>query len=54
MAAVGCFAVPFTFGPESFGLLLRGGGAGALRGAGPIVDVAVERTRGIGGEGGDC
>ena len=40
LAAAGCFVVPFTLGPEIFGVLLGIGDAGTFRGAGPIVDIA--------------
>ena len=44
LAGVGCFVVPFTLGPDIFGVLLGLGEAGTFRGAGPIVgDYGVER-----------
>jgi len=51
LAAAGCFVVPFTLGPETFGVLLGLGEAGTFRGAGPIVDVAESREHEGGGEG---
>ena len=40
VAAAVCFAVPFTLGPEIFGILLGIGEADTFRGEGPIVDTA--------------
>lgn len=39
LAAGGCFAAPFTLGPDIFGVLFGLGEAGTLRGAGPITNI---------------
>jgi len=53
LVAAGCFAAPFTLGPEVFGVLLGIGEAGTFKGAGPIADIADWKKRGGQVEGAD-